>query len=98
MDHAQITQLAEEHGRAVIAHDDERVITDIIAELHPLIPQLAAALPDPLTGSRVVSVIVFDDHAETLTQYSGPVATVTVKARWEDRGDGRPQIVSASPV
>lgn len=98
MDHALLTNLAEEHGRAVAAQDHDRVITDIIAELHPLISQLAAALPDPLTGSRVVSTAVFDDHAETLTEYSGPTATVTIKARWEDRGEGRPQIVSASPV
>jgi hypothetical protein len=98
MELIEIAHLAHEHGQAVLDSDDQRIIADIVAELHPQIPQLTAGLPDPLTGARVVSAAVFDDHAETVTQYWSPAAAVSVKVRWEDRGQGRPQIVAAAPV
>lgn len=93
-----ITRLAHEHGQAVVGNDHSHIVADIVADLHPLVPQLAAALPDPLVGARLLSVEVFDGYAETVTEYSGPQSTVKVKARWEDPNGGRPQIVAASPI
>jgi hypothetical protein len=98
MDREQVRQLAHAHGEAVVAKDTEKILDDVVSELHSQIPQLAAALPDSLAAARVLSVDLFDDHAETLTEYAGPGSKVTVKARWEDRGAGRPQIVAASPA
>jgi hypothetical protein len=98
MDRTEIERLACEHGDAVVAGDQTRIIADIVDEIHPLIPQLAAALPQPLENARVASAEVFADHAETVTEYSSPTATISVKARWEDRSGGRPQIVSAAPL
>jgi hypothetical protein len=98
MNSAQVRQLARAHGQAVVASDTKKIMVDVVSELHDQIPQLASALPEPLTAPRVLSVDVFDDHAETLTEYTGPGSAVTVKARWEDRGAGRPQIVAATPA
>jgi hypothetical protein len=98
MDFDHITRLAHEHGQAVVVNDRSHIIADIVADLQPSVPQLAAALPDPLIGARLLSTEVFNDYAETVTEYSGPVSTVKVKARWEDRSGGRPQIVAASPI
>jgi hypothetical protein len=99
MDSLLIARLAHEHGQAVVGNDRSQIIADIVAELHPLIPQLAAVLPDPPHRCpSAFSTDVFDDYAERMTEYSAPAPTVTVKARWEDRSGGRPQIVAASPV
>jgi hypothetical protein len=98
MDSALIRRLAHEHGQAVMANDADRLMADVISELHRQIPQLASLLSGPLTAARVLSVVVFDDHAGTVIEYAGAQGLVTVKARWEDRGAGRPQIVDASPT
>jgi len=98
MDRTEIERLAREHGDAVVAGDQAHIIADIVDEIRPLIPQLAAALPQPLVSARLASAEVFADHAETVTEYSGPTATVMVRARWEDRGSERPQIISATTL
>jgi hypothetical protein len=71
MNSAQVRQLARAHGQAGVASDTKKIMVDVVSELHDQIPQLASALPQPLTAARVLSVDVFDDHAETLTEYTG---------------------------
>ncbi|MGW9264102.1 hypothetical protein [Gordonia terrae] len=97
MERTEMERRAREHGEAVVAGDQPRIIADIVEELHPVVPQLAATLPQPLEGARVVDVEVSDDHADTVIEYSGPTATLKVKSRWENRG-GATQIVSATPL
>jgi hypothetical protein len=98
MDRSQIQRLARAHSDAVVAGDEAHITADIVEELHPLIPQLAATLPTPLDGARIVSAEVFGTHGETVIEYFGPGGTLTVMARWEDRGGPHPQIVAAAPL
>jgi hypothetical protein len=96
MDATQIRTAATEHAQAVVANDIDRMMADLASELHPQLPKVASMLPMPLTGARVLSVEVFEDYAETATEYSTPTSTFTMKARWEYRR-GQPQIVAVLP-
>ncbi|MGW8814596.1 hypothetical protein [Gordonia terrae] len=48
MERTEMERRAREHGEAVVAGDQPRIIADIVEELHPVVPQLAATLPQPL--------------------------------------------------
>jgi hypothetical protein len=99
MDEGQIRQLAQAHVDAVIDPIDVPAIqADLIEELHPALPQIAALLPQPVTSASVDSVEAADDHAIAHVTYRGDSASLSIRQRWEDRGGSQPQIVEAAPV
>jgi hypothetical protein len=97
VDEAVVRKHAEEHAKSVERGDMAAVASDLIPDLHPLLPQIAADLPNPTKTAAVLSVEARDDHALVDIRYSGDDKTVTFRSRWEDR-EGRPLIVSAQPV
>jgi hypothetical protein len=98
MDNESIRAAAEAHGQAVVRGDIDHIKGDLIEELHPHIPAVAAAVPQPLVSASVLSVDIHDGYAETVTAYASPGEQVEFKSRWEDRGSGRPQITESAPV
>lgn len=99
MDATQVKNTVETHAQAVVDPlDMERVQGDMITELHPALPQIAALLPTPVQSASVDSVDHQDDHAIALITYTGESGSITVRSRWEDRGAGQAQIVEVAPV
>jgi hypothetical protein len=97
VDEAVVRQRAEEHAKSVERGDMAAVTSDLIADLHPLLPQIAADLPNPTETAEVLSVEAHEDHALVDIRYAGNDKTVTFRSHWEER-EGRPLIVSAQPV
>lgn len=99
MDEAILRPVVEAHAQAVCEPmDAAHVQGDLIDELHPQLPAIAQLLPQPVRSATVDSLVVADDHATALITYTGDDASVTINSRWEDRGGGQPQIVSAGPT
>ncbi|MHB8692548.1 MAG: hypothetical protein ACYDHH_15025 [Solirubrobacteraceae bacterium] len=98
MDEAIVRRCAEEHAEAVRTLNIERAAQDLVPELHAQIAAMAQVLPAPMSDAVVESLACADGYAESVTAYTGADVTVKVRARWEDRGAGRPQIVDAAPV
>ncbi|MHB8692525.1 MAG: hypothetical protein ACYDHH_14910 [Solirubrobacteraceae bacterium] len=98
MDAHAIRDAAEQHGHAVLTGDIEHIRADLIPELHVHIPNIATAVPDQLQSICVESVETFGDYAESVIVYRGPNDSLRMRSRWEDRGAGRPQIVSSAPA
>ena len=97
MDEASTREHVEEHGRAVVRGDMDAVIADFTKELQPQVPQIAQALPMPVTAADVLSLNVGEEESVAMIRYSGDSGEVTVRSRWRDEG-GRPVIVHAEPV
>lgn len=97
MDAAVTQGHVQAHADAVARGDMDAVMADLAEELHPQAPQLAQLLPQPVTRAEVVSVEVGDQESVSLIRYSGADTEVTIRARWQDRGD-RPVIVAAEPA
>lgn len=99
MDEATLRPVVEAHAQAVCdPMDAEHVQADLVDELHAQLPAIAQMLPQPVRSATVDSIVMGDDHAVALITYSGDDdSSLTLKSRWEDRGAGRPQVVSAEP-
>ena len=99
MDEATLRPVVEAHAQAVCdPMDADHVQADLIEELHPQLPAIGSMLPQPVRSATVDSIVVGEDHAIALITYSGDEgSSLTLKSRWEDRGAGRPQVVSAEP-
>ena len=97
MDEAKTRSHIEEHRNAVVRGDMEAVISDFTEELRPQVPQIAQALPQPVTAADVLSVEVGDEESVAMIRYSGDTGDVTIRSRWREVG-GRPQIVHAEPA
>lgn len=82
---------------AVVRGDMDAVTADFSEELRPQVPQIAAALPQPVTAAEVVSVDVGDSESVAMIRYSGDTGEVTIRSTWQDQG-GRPVIVAAEPA
>lgn len=98
MDENAVRAAVEAHAQAVV--DPIDVVTlraDLIDDLHPQLSSLAGALPQPVTSAKVTSLEVADDHADAVITYRGADSELAIASRWEDRGAGRPQVVSAVP-
>jgi hypothetical protein len=65
--------------------------------LRPQVPQIAQALPQPVTDAAVLSVELGDAESVARIRYSGGMGDVTILSRWQDE-DGRPVIVRAEPT
>jgi hypothetical protein len=75
----------------------DAVVTDFSEDLRPQVPQIAQALPQPVTAGDVLSVQVGDTECVAMIRYSGDSGDVTIRSRWQDQG-GRPVIVHAEPA
>lgn len=84
----------KQHADAVVRGDLEAVIADFTEGLRPHVPEIAKALPQPMTRADVLSVDVGDTESVAMIQYSGEASEVTIRSRWQDEG-GRPVIVHA---
>ena len=99
MDEATLRPVVEAHAQAVCdPMDAAHVQGDLIEELHPQLPAIASMLPQPVRTASVDSIVIAEDHGIALITYSGDDdSSLTLKSRWEDRGAGQPQVVSAEP-
>lgn len=99
MDTTQITAIVNAHAQAIVDPLDlAHVQADLIPELHPAIPEIAALLPQPVTSASVDSLDVGPDHAIAVITYTGEEASVSLRSRWEQRAASQPQVVHAAPA
>jgi hypothetical protein len=85
------------HAVAVELGDMDAVVLDFTTDLQPQVPQIAQALPRPVTAAEVLSVEIGDTECVALIRYSGDTEEVTIRSRWQEE-DGRPVIVAAEPA
>jgi hypothetical protein len=97
MDETKTREHVQGHAEAVERGDMDAVVADFSEELQPQVPEIAKALPQPVTSAEVLSLEVGDDESVALIRYSGDSGEVRIRSRWQDQG-GRPVIVGAEPV
>jgi hypothetical protein len=97
MDEARTRDHVRGHAEAVERGDMDAVVADFSEELRPQVPEIAKALPQPVTKAEVLSLEVGDSESASLIRYSGDTGEVTIRSRWQDQG-GRPVIVAAEPI
>jgi hypothetical protein len=97
MDEASTREHITQHAAAVERGDMDAVVADFTEDLRPQVPQIAQALPQPVTAARVLSVEIGDAESVALIRYSGDSGEVTIRSRWQEQG-GRPLIVGAEPA
>jgi hypothetical protein len=97
MDEQETRDHIKEHADAVVRGDMDAVVADFSQALRPQVPQIAQALPQPVTGADILSVEVGATESVSMINYSGETSDVTIRARWQDEG-GRPVIVHAEPA
>jgi hypothetical protein len=61
------------------------------------VPEIAKALPQPVTSADVLSVDAGDSESVAMIRYSGDAGEVTIRSRRQDEG-GRHVIVHAEPA
>jgi hypothetical protein len=96
MDADQTKDRIQQHADAVVRGDMDAVVADFAADLQPHVPEIAQALPQPVTGAEVLSVEAGEQESIALIRYSGD-GELTIRSRWQDQG-GRPVIVHAEPA
>lgn len=97
MDDQQTRDHIDQHAAAVVRGDMDAIVADFAEDLRPQVPQIAQALPQPVTGADVLSVDVGETESVAMIRYSGASGDVTIRSRWQDQG-GRPVIVHAEPA
>jgi hypothetical protein len=97
MDDATTREHVEKHAVAVERGDMDAVVADFSMELRPQVPQIATALPQPVTAAEVLSIEIGDAECVALIRYSGDNDEVTIRSRWQEQ-DGSPVIVAAEPA
>jgi hypothetical protein len=97
MDDQRTRDCINQHADAVVRGDMDAVVADFTEDLRPHVPQIAQALPQPVTGAEVLSVNVGDTESVAMICYSGDTGDVTIRSRWQDEG-GRAVIVHAEPA
>ena len=97
MDDQRTRDCINQHADAVVRGDMDAVVADFTADLRPHVPQIAQALPQPVTAAEVLSVNVGDTESVAMICYSGGTGDVTIRSRWQDEG-GRAVIVHAEPA
>lgn len=97
MDETAAREHIEAHADAVVRADMDAILADFSEELRPEVPQLAQALPQPVTSADIQNIEIGEDESVSTIRYSGENSAVTIRARWQDEG-GRPVIVHAEPV
>jgi hypothetical protein len=97
MDDSETHEHIRQHADAVVRGDMDAVTADFSEDLRPRVPQIAQALPQPVTAAEVLSVEVGDAESVGMIRYSGDTGEVTIRSRWQDQG-GRPVIVHVEPA
>jgi len=97
MDDQQTRDQIQQHADAVVRGDMDTVVADFTEGMRPHVPEIAKALPQPVTAAEVLSVDVGDSESIAKIRYSGEDSDVTIRTRWQDEG-GRPVIVEAEPA
>lgn len=97
MDEQQTRDQVERHVDAVVRGDMEAVVADFTDGLRPHVPEIAKALPQPVTSAEVLSLDVGETESVAMIRYSGGTGDVTIRSRWQDEG-GRAVIVHAEPA
>lgn len=97
MDETAARDHIEAHADAVVRGDMDALLSDFSAALRPELPQLAQALPQPVTSADIQNIDIGEDESVSTIRYSGQDSAVTIRARWQEE-DGRPVIVHAEPV
>jgi hypothetical protein len=97
MDDQQTRDHIQQHADAVVRGDMDAVVADFTESMRPHVPQIAQALPLPVTAAEVLSVDVGDTETVATICYTGAPGDVTIRSRWQDE-DGRPVIVHAEPA
>lgn len=97
MDEQQTRSHIEQHADAVVRGDMDAVVADFTESMRPDVPQIAQALPQPVTAADVLSVDLGDTESIAMIRYSGDSGGVTIRSRWREEG-GRPVIVHAEPA
>ncbi|HEY3726667.1 MAG TPA: hypothetical protein VGL51_05810 [Solirubrobacteraceae bacterium] len=97
MDETRTRSQIHDHADAVVRGDMDAVIADFSAELRPQVPQLAQALPMPVTSAEVKKIELGDEESVAEIQYTGDSGQVTIRTRWREI-DGRPSIVAGEPL
>lgn len=97
MDDQQTRDQIQSHADAVVRGDMDAVVADFTEGLRPHVPEIAKALPQPVTRADVLSVEVGGSESVATIRYSGDTGDVTIRSRWQDEG-GRPVIVHAEPA
>lgn len=98
MDDATTRDHIQKHADALVRGDMGTVADDFSEELRPQLPQLAQALPQPVTSAEVLSVDVSDQMSVAMIRYSGDTGGVTIRSQWQDLGGAHPVIVHAEPA
>ena len=97
MDDQQTRDRIQQHADAVVRGDMDAVVADFTEGLQPHVPEIAKALPQPVTSADVLSVDVGDSESIAMIRYSGDTSGVTIRSRWQEEG-GRAVIVHAEPA
>jgi hypothetical protein len=97
MDAQQTRDHIQQHADAVVAGDMDAVVADFTESMRPHVPEIAKALPQPVTSADVLSVEVGETESVAKIRYAGEDSEVTIRSRWQDEG-GRPVIVQAEPA
>jgi hypothetical protein len=97
MDDQQTRDHIKQHADSVVRGDMDAVVADFTESLRPHVPQIAQALPQPVTAAEVLNVDVGETESVAMISYSGDTGAVTIRSRWQDEG-GRPVIVHAEPA
>jgi hypothetical protein len=84
-------------GAAERPHDSQRSPGAARVRRCPQVPQIAQALPQPVTAANVLDVEIGDAETVALIRYSGDSGEVTIRSRRQEQG-GRPLIVAAEPA
>ena len=97
MDQARTREHIQNHADAVVRGDMAAITADFSAALQPRVPELAQALPRPVTAARVLDLEVTDGRTLATIRYTGTDAEVTIRSSWEEV-DARPVIVAVEPA
>jgi hypothetical protein len=97
MDETETRSQVQQHADAIVRGDMDAVIADFSKELRPQVPQIAQALPRPVTSAEVLSVEIGDEESVAKIRYSGDSGDVTIRSHWR-LIDGRPTIVAGQPI
>jgi hypothetical protein len=97
MDEQQTRDQIQQHADAVVRGDMDAVVADFTEGLRPHVPEIAKALPQPVTAAEVLSLDVGETESIAMIRYSGATGDVTIRSRWQDEG-GRAVIVHAEPA
>ena len=88
----------KKHADAVVRGDMDTVAADFSDELRPQLPQIASALPRPVTNAEVVGVEVGTNESVAVIRYSGDTGAIKVRSHWRELGGPHPVIVKAEPA